>query len=233
MVHDFIDAIVLLFPLFLFLYFVLCLGVEKIVTSLPNKKIQKNATYVDKKRDIKNSIGALFFASASLSLGITFKQAGFGYDFDFTGNAILNFFIEFILGLILFDTSFYWLHRLFHWNKFCFKKFHSLHHKNNAPTVWGSYNETLEDSIFLQSFFIYAIFIIPISIPALIAVNLYTLFLDVVGHCGYNLVLRIPYSGMTIISDHDLHHKKYNCNYAPYFTIWDRVMGTYKDPDNI
>jgi methylsterol monooxygenase len=48
-------------------------------------------------------------------------------------------------------------------------------------------------------------------------------------HCGYDIPLNpfnlIPFSAET--KHHDLHHSKIKCNYALYFTFWDRVFGYY------
>ena len=37
---------------------------------------------------------------------------------------------------------------------------------------------------------------------------------------------------MNSVTHHDQHHRFFNCNYAPHFTLWDRLMGTlHKDHD--
>lgn len=226
---DIIKNIAIFYPIFLFLYFFLCYLFQYLTSKVPDKKIQKTPVKYNIKRDIKNSVISLFFAATFLSIGVYCEVSGLTYEYRFTDFPVLNFILEFFLGLFLFDTAFYWLHRLVHANKFLFKKAHLLHHKNNAPTVWGSYNETIEDTILLQSFFAYIVFIAPISAPALIFLNFYTLFLDVLGHSGYNVVERIPFTFFTVVEDHDSHHKHYNCNYAPYFTVWDKIMKTYKE----
>jgi sterol desaturase/sphingolipid hydroxylase (fatty acid hydroxylase superfamily) len=226
---DVLSKIIILYPIFLILYFSVCYLVAQYVKRVPDKKIQKVKVRSNIKKDISSSVISLFFAAFFLSLGLHFQAIGIANEGSFTGIAVLDFIIEVIVGLFLFDTVFYWGHRFFHINKTVLKETHLSHHKNNAPTVWGCYNENILGLIIPQSFFAYIVFIIPISMPALIFLNFYAMFLDIVGHSGYDISPRVPFTFFTAVPDHDLHHKYYDCNYAPYFTVWDKIMKTYRE----
>ena len=38
-----------------------------------------------------------------------------------------------------------------------------------------------------------------------------------------------PPSPLVGVTHHDQHHRFFRCNYATHFTLWDRLMGTYRD----
>ena len=40
----------------------------------------------------------------------------------------------------------------------------------------------------------------------------------------------IRWGAINYTDHHTLHHRHYDCNYRQFFTWWDRVMGTYRDP---
>ena len=71
------------------------------------------------------------------------------------------------------------------------------------------------------------------SIPAMLAFTR--------QHGGYNLALLVPGLGFDPTSvlplstdcerTHDLHHRLSNCNYGASFYVWDRLMGTWVDPE--
>lgn len=223
-----VKNVVILYPLFLLYYFSFGYGFSRFVSKFPDKKIQKVLPSNNIKVDIRNSVISLFLSSVFLSLGIHFKSIGIANENLFTSYSVVNFILGVAIGLFLLDTVIYWTHRCYHINQKIFKALHRPHHKNNnVPTVWCTYNENPLGFTIAQCFFAYIVFVIPISIPTLIFLNVYVMSLDIMGHSGYDVFPRVPI--MVTISDHDLHHKSYNCNYAPYLMFWDKLLKTYKE----
>jgi sterol desaturase/sphingolipid hydroxylase (fatty acid hydroxylase superfamily) len=68
---------------------------------------------------------------------------------------------------------------------------------------------------------------VPLHIPTLFVLAFFLLFVSVTEHLGFRLPAyeRLAEFISTPVH-HDLHHSVYRCNYAVYFTFWDRLMGT-------
>lgn len=49
-----------------------------------------------------------------------------------------TFLIKFVVGAFIVDTYQYWMHRLFHRNKFLYRHFHSVHHEVTAPYAYAA-----------------------------------------------------------------------------------------------
>lgn len=60
--------------------------------------------------------------------------------------------------------------------------------------------------------------------------HLFNSWLAVEDHCGYDLPWALhrllPFLGGAPY--HQAHHSLYGVNYAPYFTHWDQLFGTYR-----
>lgn len=63
-----------------------------------------------------------------------------------------------------------------------------------------------------------------------LAFFLLNIWLSVEDHCGYDLPWAthrlVPLGLYGGARHHDLHHLKSKCNFAPYFTHWDQLVGT-------
>jgi Delta7-sterol 5-desaturase len=132
-----------------------------------------------------------------------------------------------VASLVLFDTWFYWLHRLIHTRLF-YRRVHRWHHSTITPVVWSNNSDRLVDNLFLQSYWLVAHFLIPIAPAVLFAHKIYDQITGVVGHSGYEHGGRLcwPPSPLVGVTHHDQHHQFFRCNYATHFNWWDRMMGT-------
>ena len=85
------------------------------------------------------------------------------------------------------------------------------------------------DALSQQSYFMLLPFIIPIPWEVLVLHRIYDHFNGMFGHCGFEYfasrMARWP-SPMVCTTFHDLHHSEFNCNFANFFSIWDRLLGT-------
>jgi Delta7-sterol 5-desaturase len=132
-----------------------------------------------------------------------------------------------VASLVLFDTWFYWLHRLIH-TRFFYRWVHRWHHLTITPVVWSNNSDRLVDNLFLQSYWLVAHFLIPIAPAVLFAHKIYDQITGVIGHSGYEHGGRWcwPPSPLVGVTHHDQHHQFFRCNYATHFSWWDRMMGT-------
>src|SRR5690606_19435929 len=135
--------------------------------------------------------------------------------------------LTFVISIVAFDAWFYWAHRFMH-TKLMYR-FHAEHHRSVAPTVWSTYNDSLVDAFVMQSYYLWALFILPIPGIVLIAHRLYDHFNGTLGHSGFEFWAapwsRLP-SPMVCVTFLDQHHSRFRYNYANYFSFWDRLCGT-------
>lgn len=137
------------------------------------------------------------------------------------------------LVLFLQDTYYYWIHRWMHKPK-VYRYFHKVHHDSIQTSVWTSFSfhplETLLQAVVLPAI----ILVLPLHTYALLAILIIMTFSATINHAGVEIYPKGKYGGWIrkyIIgaSHHDVHHRKFLCNYGLYFTLWDRWMGTEKE----
>lgn len=183
------------------------------------------------RREIKASLVAVVVFSFTGLL--MYESAMRGYTkmyFNISDYSLLYFGLSFILNLFANDTIFYWAHRFMHL-KWVFPYIHLAHHKSTCPTPFGVLAFHPGEAMIHGLVYILLIFIIPIHPIMFGAFHLYNLISNVAGHGGYELMpekLRRHwfFNWQNTVTNHDVHHKKFNCNYGNYFIIWDMLMNT-------
>ncbi|XP_031694150.1 cholesterol 25-hydroxylase-like protein [Anarrhichthys ocellatus] len=135
-----------------------------------------------------------------------------------------------LVCLLLFDfQSFIW-HLLHHRVPWLYCNFHKVHHTFSSTSSLTTEHSGVWETLSLGFFSAMTPFLLschPLTELVFFVVNI---SLSVEDHCGYDL----PWSSHRLVPlglyggapHHDLHHLKSNCNYAPYFTHWDRLAGT-------
>jgi len=222
---DLLATVGVIYAVLLATYLVTCL----VITRLNHRavKIQPSRYTAPPQvhRDCKQSI---------ISLGVISTMLGFGHwSYAALGwglrpiPGIAGPLLSLIASLVLFDTWFYWFHRLIHTRLF-YRRVHRWHHLTVAPVVWSNNSDRLIDNLFLQSYWLVAHFLIPIAPAALFAHKIYDQITGVIGHSGFEHGGRwcLPPSPLVGVTHHDQHHQFFRCNYATHFTWWDRLMGT-------
>jgi sterol desaturase/sphingolipid hydroxylase (fatty acid hydroxylase superfamily) len=136
---------------------------------------------------------------------------------------------QIMIGLIMYDFMFFVIHRTLHMKSFYW--IHKMHHEYNNPVIWSDAHTSLLEVIFVA--------IIPnIIIGIFIQMHIYTqlmftivsISLGISQHSNYDL----PYSPFYLIpfcdtyKGHILHHNYTSCNYAPYWSFWDRILNSYR-----
>ncbi len=183
------------------------------------------------RRDIKLSVmSSIIFALAAASivsaydLGITRLYADvYQYPLWYLG-------VSYAITIVLQDTYFYFLHRLFH-HPLLFRWWHQGHHKSNHPTPWTSFAFDPPEAIVQSLFLVAIIFIIPLHLITVIAVLITMTVWAIVNHLGLDrLPINFPHHWcsrwFTGPAHHAIHHRHYALHYGLYFTFWDRQLGT-------
>lgn len=135
---------------------------------------------------------------------------------------------QFPLFLIFTDFCIYWIHRGLHHPR-VYKHIHKPHHKWIMPTPFAShafhpldgYAQGLPYHIFP--------FIFPLSKLASVAffvlVNIWTVMIHD-GEYAHNSAI------INGAACHTIHHLYFNYNYGQYTTLWDRLGGSYRKPND-
>ena len=178
------------------------------------------------RRDILQSIRSLCSIALMFAIGQTL-YARFHIGWPALPTSVGSVVLSFLVSMFAYDTWFYWMHRLLH-SKLCYRRIHRWHHLSLPSVAWSNNSDTLLDNLFLQSYWMAAHLVLPINPMTLLVHKLYDHISGIIGHSGVEHGGGIcwPPSPMNSVTHHDQHHRFFNCNYAPHFTLWDRLMGT-------
>ena len=124
------------------------------------------------------------------------------------------------------ETCIYWIHRALHVQPL-YRWLHRYHHRYREPNPAISFSFHPVDS-FAQST-PYHIFAFLVPLHAWIYVGLIG-FAALWALLIHNRVCWVPATIVNNTGCHAAHHWYYRYNYGNYFTLWDRLAGTYFDP---
>jgi len=136
----------------------------------------------------------------------------------------LYFFFSVPLFLVFTDSLIYWIHRGLHHPLLYF--IHKLHHRYKETTPYSAFSFHPLDG--WSQGLPYHLFVLVFPMHNL----LYFFSVFVVGLWTMNIHDRVTFDwwGVNGAAHHTIHHTKFNYNYGQYFTVWDRICGTYMDP---
>ncbi|MVF14476.1 sterol desaturase family protein [Ketobacter sp. MCCC 1A13808] len=211
------------------LYFSLSWFISNDIKTTRLAKIQKDKELKLElvKRDIKQSVKSLLLISFFVGSAIWLNQEGFTVVSAWEPS-ILSFVLWLLVSMFLYDTWFYWVHRIIHTKRF-YRRIHLWHHRSKSPVVWSNNSDTLLDGVLTQSYWVFAALVLPMPTALVILVHkIYDQVTGMLGHAGYEYggMLTLPPSPFAAVTFHDQHHEHFTCNYATQFLFWDKLMGT-------
>lgn len=131
------------------------------------------------------------------------------------------------LMLVLSETAIYWIHRWLHteagW------RLHRRHHQFRENTPWVSLAFHPLDAFAQALPHHLCVFLFPVH------GYVYLLSIALVSCWTFSIHDRVSWvgwKGINYTAHHSLHHWYGDYNYGQFFTLWDRLMGTYRDPDD-
>jgi sterol desaturase/sphingolipid hydroxylase (fatty acid hydroxylase superfamily) len=138
--------------------------------------------------------------------------------------------LSLIVGLLIHETYYYWLHRWMHRPK-VFKIVHKVHHDSIVTSPWTSFSFHPWESV-LQSILVpLLVFILPFHYSVVILMLTIMTVSATINHLDIEIYPRgtaTHWLGKWFIgaTHHSLHHAEYRSNYGLYFTFWDKWMRT-------
>ncbi|KAL1925787.1 uncharacterized protein VTP21DRAFT_670 [Calcarisporiella thermophila] len=140
--------------------------------------------------------------------------------------------VRFFVAMFILDAYQYFLHRLFHTNKFLYKHLHSVHHRLYVPYAYGAlYNHPIEGFVMDSVGGGLAYFLSGMTVKSAAIFFTFSTIKTVDDHSGYDF----PWNPLQLFFNnnakyHDIHHQPVGikANFSqPFFTLWDRLLGTY------
>ena len=240
-IMHFIDKYFWVFSTFLvpFLYLVVAAAFYLVCyvwknNTLQDYKIQSGKLAVSQiKRELGYSIISLMlFAQMGF---IVFLLYRYGYSqvyMNINKYGILYFFLSAILMILFHDMYFYWTHRLLHLPGL-YQKIHSIHHLSSNPSPFTSLAFHPVESIIQAAVLPLMVVIIPSHPFAIFAFLIYMVYKNVRGHAGYEFTSSTHRQNKwNKLHSYSIHHNEHHLfgrgNYGLYFTIWDRLMKTFR-----
>ncbi|MBF2009075.1 MAG: sterol desaturase family protein [Chlorogloeopsis fritschii C42_A2020_084] len=235
--HSFWFYLFVLFGLIVARYFLIAGGAYLLFYSLLGKSLAKRSLRRKPPmiqsilKDIELSVlsAVVFAVCAALilceyDLGVTLLYT------DWREYGLWYLGVSFILVLILQDTYFYFIHRMFH-HPSLFKWMHYGHHRSGDSTPWTSFAFDFPEAIIQALFFVGVVFIVPLHFITLVAVLVTMTVWAVLNHLGFEVFsssFKSHWFGKWLIGPmhHSIHHRKYTVHYGLYFTFWDKLFGT-------
>ena len=143
-------------------------------------------------------------------------------------------FASILIGIVAHDAYIYWIHRLMHRPRW-FRRTHRRHHLSNNPSPFTAYSFDVNEALLMVGFAVLFPLVFPIHWAAMNWVMMHQIVRNTLLHAGYELTParadgRPWFDFITTTTHHDLHHAQAGYNFAPWFTWWDRWLGT-EHPD--
>ncbi|GAB0490638.1 hypothetical protein MMPV_001875 [Pyropia vietnamensis] len=132
------------------------------------------------------------------------------------------------LFLLFTDSVIYWVHRGLH-HRWIYKYVHKPHHSFVQTTPYAAFAFHPLDG-YLQGVAYQAfVFVFPFQAA------LHMASLAFVAMWTINIHDRVSFGlpGVNGARHHTVHHLTFKANYGQYFTFWDWVCGTWRDPDSL
>lgn len=154
---------------------------------------------------------------------------------DFNQYPVWWFVLSIILALLLFDTFFYWAHRLLHTK--LFYPLHKLHHLSVYPSPFTSYSFFFGESLLDALIVVAIIFVLPMHPLAIFIYQTLSVANIVYGHSSREIMPAAILNSwfgqfLNTASLHAYHHYTEQTNYSAFFNIWDKWMGTLHPVSN-
>jgi len=139
-------------------------------------------------------------------------------------------FASIAIGVVAHDAYFYWIHRLMH-RPHWFRRTHRRHHLSNNPSPFTAYSFDVGEALLNVGFAVLFPLVFPMHWGAMAWIMMHQIVRNTLLHSGYELTParadgRPWLDFLTTTTHHDLHHAQAGCNFAPWFTWWDRWLGT-------
>lgn len=146
---------------------------------------------------------------------------------DYENHGIRQWFMEYFYFIMFTDCGIYLLHRWLHWPR-VYKALHKPHHKWLVTTPYASHAFHPVDGYFQSLPYHLYPMLFPLNKVSYLILFTFVNFWTVMIHDGEYLANDPVVNGAAC---HTVHHLYFNYNYGQFTTLWDRLGGSYREPD--
>ena len=194
-------------------------------TTFNHPKYLKNQV----RMEIRQTMGAMPGLAALTAPFFLVEVMGYGKMYDSLDDAPFPLYniLQFPLFFMFTDFFIYWIHRGLH-HPLVYKRLHKPHHKWIMPTPYASHAFHPVDG-WAQSlpYHIFP-FVFPLQkfayVLLFVTINIWTILI----HDGEYVSNSPVINGAAC---HTMHHLYFNFNYGQFTTLWDRLGGSYRKPN--
>jgi lathosterol oxidase len=194
-------------------------------TAFKHPKFLKNQV----KMEIRQAVDAMPFIALFTTPFFFAEIRGYSKLYDTISDEPYPYYnwLQFPLFLMFTDPLIYLIHRGLH-HPLVYKHMHKAHHKWIMPTPYASVAFHPVDG-FLQSLPYHVFpFIFPLQKFAYLGLFFFVQLWTVFIHDGEYVANGTFLNGAAC---HTMHHLYFNYNYGQYTTMWDRLLGSYRKPN--
>lgn len=134
-----------------------------------------------------------------------------------------------VLVLVITEPMVYWAHRILH-RPWLYKHIHLHHHQFRVPSPWTSMAFHPLDSFAQAAPHHLCAYFLPLHAGVYF---FFIMFLQVWSTLIHERVTWVRWGFINYTAHHTFHHKFNKDNYGQFFTVCDRLFGTYKDPTGL
>lgn len=150
------------------------------------------------------------------------------YDTTADGPGLWYNYLQFPLFIAFTDFCIYWIHRYLH-HPLIYKHLHKPHHKWIMPTPFASHAFHFLDGYAQGVPYHLFPFIFPLQKLAYVFLFTFINIWTVMIHDGEYVANSPIINGAAC---HTMHHLYFNYNYGQFTTLWDRLGGSYRKPND-
>ncbi|KJE89369.1 sterol-C5-desaturase [Capsaspora owczarzaki ATCC 30864] len=136
-----------------------------------------------------------------------------------------------VFFLFFTDMCIYWIHRWLH-HPLIYKYVHKPHHRWLVPTPFASHAFHPVDGFLQSSPYHMFIFLFPLHKMAYMGLFVFVNFWTISIHDGSYGVPDVFKPLVNGAAHHTDHHLFFNYNYGQFFTLWDRIGGSFRHPSS-
>lgn len=222
-----------------------------ILAVLPYKAIQNNTinlflrkkfvllnTKLIKPQQIKTELrqsmlSLIIFSIVSLYIYIGYHTGLVQIYFNISDKGWVYYFFVLFLLLLIQDLWFYVIHRMLH-HTMLFKWGHKTHHLSQHTTPLTAFSFDPFEAFLHAMIAVVAYSWFPVHPSHFLVFQLIMNLQNLYVHSGFewipkSLLKQFPLKYFNSATDHHNHHQQFKVNYGIYTTIWDRLLGTYKE----
>lgn len=174
-----------------------------------------------------------FLAILIIKLSDWCAQAGFGLVYWFNANILFTI----LIGVLALDFSSWLVHFVMHKNRMLWR-FHLVHHSDNSVDVTTGLRHHPGDSLLRGIFFLLLIFVSGAPMYSVMIYQTLVVLATAFTHANISLPKKLDHALSYILISpnmHKVHHhwkQPYtDSNYGAVFSIWDRLLGTFRKLD--